>query len=145
MTDSLLLLRNAEIFFLPVDYLCLYKGYMHESSSLIASWLHYKSVYFIHFTFSLFDQYLSLKASLIKHHVIFWFVCLKSFLSVWVPLCQEGPFLEVMSHMKGERASSSLKLLGSQEHGWGVLRSLPFLSLYFVKVVSNGDYLKVMS
>lgn len=131
MTDSLLLLRNAEIFFLPVDYLCLYKGYMHESSSLIASWLHYKSGYFIHFTFSLFDQYLSLKASLIKHHVIFWFVCLKSFLSVWVPLCQEGPFLEVMSHMKGERASSSLKLLGSQEHGGGGSQESSILKFIF--------------
>ena len=59
--------------------------------------------------------------------------------------CLEGPFLEVMSHMKGERASSSHKLLGSQECRGGVLRHLPFLSLYFVKVVSNGDYLKMMS
>lgn len=84
MTDSLLLLGNAENFFLPVDYLCLYKGYMYESSSFIASWLHFKSGYFIHFTFPLFDQYLSLKASLIKHHVIFLFVwnlfCLFEFL-----------------------------------------------------------------
>lgn len=133
MTDSLLLLRNAEIFFLPVDYLCFYKGYMYESS-FITSWLHFKSGSLYPFHFSPFWSIYfseSITDQVSCHYFFCLFVwnlfCLFEFLCArkdlfWksCPTWREREQVAVVSYWgdrnieEGSQASSILKFISCQ-------------------------------
>ena len=110
------------------------KGIRAPPSGLLMIW---RFCLVIFFTFSSFNRDLSLKESLIKGQV-FWFYQLP------IPQCQERLFLSVVSHLrKSTQIGNLLKShLSNKECKWENFQALFLWSLYIIKILGVGDHLK---